>query len=269
MRRRAEKLSKLTGKVYVSFVDVHTSRKSIAKILKRALLRPWVLFCHEPIVLFTSLYIAVVYGTLYLFFAAFPIVYEVERGWSTGISGLAFLGTAVGMCFSIIYVAGYENKRYARVAVKNKGSAPPEARLPAAIVGSVLIPVGLFWFAWTNGPDVHWISSIIASGFFAAGMVLVFVGIANYLIDSYVIYAASVLAANTVLRSLFGASFPLFTTQMYTGLGIHWASSVPAFLALACIPIPFLFYRYGPAIRAKCRYATEAASILARMTATT
>lgn len=34
----------------------------------------------------------------------------------------------------------------------------------------------------------------------------------NYLIDSYVIYAASALAANSVLRSLFGAAFPLFTT---------------------------------------------------------
>ncbi|KAI4151228.1 MAG: hypothetical protein LQ340_003613, partial [Diploschistes diacapsis] len=75
----------------------------------------------------------------------------------------------------------------------------------------------------------------------------------NYLIDAYTIYAASVLAANSVLRSLFGFAFPLFTNQMYTRLGIHWASSVPAFLALACVPAPFLFYRYGGAIRRRQR----------------
>lgn len=80
-----------------------------------------------------------------------------------------------------------------------------------------------------------------------------------------VIYAASALAANSVLRSLFGAIFPLFTTYMYEDLGIHWASSVPAFLALACVPFPFLFYKYGGAIRMRCKYAAEAAYALEMM----
>lgn len=88
-------------------------------------------------------------------------------------------------------------------------------------------------------------------------MVLVFLGIMNYLIDAYTIFAASVLAANSVLRSIFGAVFPLFTTYMYEGLGIHWASSIPAFLAVACIPFPFLFYKYGPAIRTRCKYSAQ------------
>lgn len=87
----------------------------------------------------------------------------------------------------------------------------------------------------------------------------------NYLIDSYVIYAASVLAASAVIRSLFGAAFPLFTTYMYKDLGIHWASSIPAFLSLACMPFPYLFWRYGGAIRAKCKYAAEAAAVLEKM----
>jgi len=80
-----------------------------------------------------------------------------------------------------------------------------------------------------------------------------------------VIYAASVLAANSVLRSLFGAAFPLFTTYMYQNLGIHWASSVPGFLALMCVPFPFLFYKYGESIRLKCKYAAEAAEALEKM----
>lgn len=52
---------------------------------------------------------------------------------------------------------------------------------------------------------------------------------------------------------------------MYDDLGIHWASSIPAFLALACVPFPFLFYKYGDRIRAKCEYASEASNVLEKI----
>lgn len=52
---------------------------------------------------------------------------------------------------------------------------------------------------------------------------------------------------------------------MYKNLGIHWASSIPAFLALACVPFPFLFYKYGASIRMKCKFAAEAARVLAEI----
>lgn len=52
---------------------------------------------------------------------------------------------------------------------------------------------------------------------------------------------------------------------MFEALGIHWASSIPAFLALACIPFPFLFYKYGPAIRKRCKYAAQAEAFLMRL----
>lgn len=45
---------------------------------------------------------------------------------------------------------------------------------------------------------------------------------------------------------------------MFRNLGIHWASSVPAFLALACVPFPFLFYKHGAAIRRRSKFAREA-----------
>ena len=52
---------------------------------------------------------------------------------------------------------------------------------------------------------------------------------------------------------------------MYTRLGIHWASTIPAFLALACVPFPFLFYKYGPSIREKCKYAAQAAAFMRQL----
>ena len=54
---------------------------------------------------------------------------------------------------------------------------------------------------------------------------------------------------------------------MYENLGIHWASSIPAFLTVACLPFPFVMYRYGAGIRMKCRYAKEAAMLMARLQA--
>lgn len=54
---------------------------------------------------------------------------------------------------------------------------------------------------------------------------------------------------------------------MYEDLGVHWASSIPAFLALACMPFPFLFYKYGEKIRLKCKYSAEASRILQQMMA--
>lgn len=199
-------------------------------------------------------------------FAAFPIVYQEARGWSPGIGGLPFLGVMAGMLAGVLY--GFpENERYARACKKAGGKAAPEERLWPTMIGCICLPVGLFWFSWTNGPTVHWIVSILATVPFGFGMVLVYLSVANYLIDSYTIYAASVLAANSILRSIFGAAFPLFTTLMYRKLGIHWASTIPAFLALACVPFPFVFHRYGAGIRARCKYSAESMRMMEKLMA--
>jgi len=161
----------------------------------------------------------------------------------------------------------HKRQKQTKVEDEHDGEAPPEARLPPGMVGSLALPIGLFWFAWTNYPSIHWIVCIIGTAPFGFGMVLVFLSCMNYLIDAYTIYAASVLAANSVLRSLFGAVFPLFTSQMYSTLGIHWASSIPAFLALACMPFLFIFYKVGEKIRLKCKYAAQAHKIMEDMKA--
>lgn len=257
LRKRAERLSSITGKVYRSKVEIERGRVSVRDAFLTALSRPWILLFSEPIVFLLSLYMAIVYGTLYMLFDAFPIVFQEIRGWSEGVGSLPFLAVMIGMMIAV-GLNMYDNKRYVRIHHKHNGFAPPEARLPPTMWGGIAIPIGLFWFAWTNSPTIPWIVSVLATAPFGFGMVFVFLGIMSYLIDAYTIYAASVLAANSIIRSCFGAGFPLFTTYMYQNLGIHWASCVPAFLSLACVPFPFIFYRYGPIIRRKCKYAAEA-----------
>ncbi len=264
LQKRAAALSKQTGKKYISILERQRGKTTPAQAFAKSLARPWILLFVEPIVILISIYMAILYGSLYMLFGAFPVVFQEYRGWSQGIGGLAFMGVAVGMTAGVTYTI-FDNKRYANVEKAHNGEAPAEARLPPAMVGAVAIPLGMFWFAWTNYPSIHWIVCIIATVPFGFGVTLVFLSGMNYLIDSYTIYAASVLAANSVLRSLFGAAFPLFTTQMYRSLGIHWASSIPASLALACLPSPFLFYKYGEAIRMKCKYAAQAHETMVQM----
>ena len=70
-----------------------------------------------------------------------------------------------------------------------------------------------------------------------------------YIIDAYTIFAASGLAANTVVRSVMAAVVPLGAPKMFDTLGLGWGNSLLAFLALAMVPLPWVFFIYGERIR--------------------
>lgn len=262
LQQRARHLSKNDGKIYISVLEKSQGKKTPSDVFKRVLFRPWIFLFLEPIVLIASVYMAIIYGTVYIFMGAMPIVYNEDRGWSEGIGGLAFLGIAVGIVFGLVYSI-WDNTRYMKLVLSK--STTPESRLPPAIIGAVALPIGMFAFAWTCFANIHWSVSILLSTPFGFGCVLVLLPIMNYLIDSYTIYAASVLAAAAIFRSVVGAVFPLFTTQMYHNLGIHWASSIPAFMTLLCMPFPLIMYRYGMQVRMKCKYSFEAAETMNKM----
>ena len=83
----------------------------------------------------------------------------------------------------------------------------------------------------------------------------IFLQALNYLVDAYLMFAASAIAGNTFMRSLAGAGFPLFARQMFQGMGIQWASTLLGCIAVVLAPIPFIFYKYGGKIRSKSNYA--------------
>lgn len=136
-------------------------------------------------------------------FSAFPLIFEVQRKWSQGISGLSFLGVAIGQIFAMFFYV-YLDVLYKRDHAKAGGRAAPEARLLPAMVGGSFLPIGLFWFAWTIYPSIHWIVPLIGTSFFGFGQVLLFISLMNYTIDAYTVFAASSLAANAIFRALFG-----------------------------------------------------------------
>jgi DHA1 family multidrug resistance protein-like MFS transporter len=116
----------------------------------------------------------------------------------------------------------------------NNNMPVPEQRLVPMMVGAVLLPIGLFWFAWTdNYPSVHWALPAASGILTGAGIMTIFLQALNYLIDACLVVTASSIAANPLLRSFFGAGFPLFAIQMSNTLGVGWAGSLLGFLAVA------------------------------------
>ena len=79
----------------------------------------------------------------------------------------------------------------------------------------------------------------------------------TYFVDVFTIYAASAIAANTVLRSLMGAFLPLAGPSMYRALGLGWGNSLLAFIGVAMIPITVFFYKYGERIRTHPRFQVK------------
>ena len=116
---------------------------------------------------------------------AFPIVFQEKRGWSQGMGGLAFMGIAIGFVLGCAYAIP-ENIRYNRLVSKAGGGlVPPEQRLVPAMVATPGIPIGLFWFAWTNYPEISPFVCIAAGIPFAFGNLMIYLSITNYQIDAY------------------------------------------------------------------------------------
>ncbi|KAH6706415.1 hypothetical protein BKA61DRAFT_580655 [Leptodontidium sp. MPI-SDFR-AT-0119] len=128
----------------------------------------------------------------------------------------------------------------------------------ASVVRGIAFTMGLFWFGWTGYTNkIHWLAPTASGVLVGFGVLCIFLQCFNYLIDSYIEFAASVFAANTILRSAIGGCFPLFSGQMFHNLGMQWAGTLLGCLALIMIPIPFGFIVWGPKLRGMSRYAPK------------
>ncbi|EPQ57270.1 MFS general substrate transporter [Gloeophyllum trabeum ATCC 11539] len=258
--KRARRLRKLTGNEKLRTEgEMEQAEMSAREVAMMTLVRPFVLSVKEPIVFFLNLYIALVYGLLYLWFEAFPIVFVENHGFNLGQEGLAFLGIFVGSILSYagfcIYCYFWLEKQFEQGGME----VVPEKRLPPAFVGGIALPICMFWFGWTASASIPWIVPIIGSAFFGIGAFLLFQAVLNYLGDAYPRYAASVLAGNDLFRAGFGAAFPLFANAMFKNLGgpggVAWASTLIGLLAVVMIPIPWVLWKYGARIRKLSKYA--------------
>jgi len=227
----------------------------VRELITKNFSRPMRLLFTEPIVTLLSVYMAFIYGLLYLFLTAYPFVFQGVHGMSSGVAGLTFFGMIAGQLIAGTTVL-LQQPWYTRKLAANGGVPIPEWRLPSVIAGGVSFAAGLFWFGWSGyRQDIHWIVPTLSGLLTGFGLGSIFLQALNYLVDAYLMFAASAIAGNTFLRSLAGAGFPLFSKYMFEGMGIQWASTLLGCVAALLVPIPIVFLIYGHKIRAKSAYA--------------
>jgi DHA1 family multidrug resistance protein-like MFS transporter len=227
----------------------------VRELVTKNFSRPMRLLFTEPIVTLISVYMAFIYGLLYLFLTAYPFVFQGVHRMSAGVAGLTFFGMVIGQIIAGIVVL-LQQPWYQRKLAANNGVPIPEWRLPSVIAGGVAFAAGLFWFGWSGyRADIHWIVPTLSGLLSGFGLASIFLQSLNYLVDAYLMFAASAIAGNTFLRSLAGAGFPLFSRYMFEGMGIQWAATLLGCIAVALVPIPVVFWLYGHKIRARSAYA--------------
>ncbi|GAA6010737.1 hypothetical protein JCM10207_005818 [Rhodosporidiobolus poonsookiae] len=253
--RRAHRLRRLTGSaVYRSQGELDSQHLSAADIARQALAIPFKISLLDPSILFCHCYLSFCYGIFFTYFEAYPIVYTVIHPFSSLGQAATYVCVCVGCVlayslyipYQLLYISPHTRDRL----------LIPEHYLHPALFSCVGTAAGLWIFAWTSQPSLHWILPLIGTGLFAFSNFWTFQLVYYYLIIAYDKYAASVLAANDFLRSslaagLVHAAIPLFHSR----LGLHGGVSLLAGLTtLGCGGI-WTLYLFGARLRARSRFA--------------
>lgn len=247
LKKRAKKLRKETGNEKI-MTEQEATPMTFSELLNNNLYRP-LKFCYqEPLLVLICAFIALIYALLYAFFFAYPVIFGDLYDYKDDKIGLMYVPILIGAGMAVFITPALE-RRY--LAMSKRRVPTPEDRLVGALIGSPFPCIALFILGATSYKHIIWVGPASSGLAFGFGMVLIYYSLNNYIIDTYAKYAASALATKVFLRSAGGAAFPLFVTQMYDGLGLQWASWLLAFVSLAMIVVPFGFYKYGAALRAK------------------
>ncbi|KAL4957936.1 major facilitator superfamily domain-containing protein [Aspergillus filifer] len=238
------------GETYSPVID-------LAELIGKNFSRPVRILFKKLVLLLLSIYMAFLYGSLYLFITAYPIVFQQIHGFNKGVDGLPYFGLIIGEILGGLFIIATQ-PWYNRKLAANNDIPIPEWRLPPAIIGAAASSWGLFWFGWTGyQSSTPWIIPTVSGLLTGFGLPCIFLQCMNYIIDTYHMFASSALAANSVLRSTADAGFPLFAPYMFNALGVNYTVTLLGCVAAVLTPIPLLFYLHGSKIRPRSKFAAE------------
>ncbi|KAI0030849.1 major facilitator superfamily domain-containing protein [Vararia minispora EC-137] len=255
--QKARRVRKETGdsRYYAPLED---DKLSISDRLNKILATPFKILFQEPVLIALTVYMSFIYGCMYLLFEAYPIVFTQDHHLNAGFSGLMFLPISLGGLagvgvYLLVFSPRYDRyiKEYAPLPV------PPEKRMEVMAVAAPLYAISFFWFGWTSYSWISFWAPMMAGSIMGFSILLLMLSLINYIVDTYLYYAASALSANTVARSIFvlNMALQLFATQMFNALNPRWASTLLGCFAALMVPMPFLLIRYGPFLRTKSKFA--------------
>jgi MFS transporter, DHA1 family, multidrug resistance protein len=254
---RARRLRLATGNEQLkSQSEIDQANLSVTSLILENLYRPMQMMFLDPAVGFTALYTALIYGIYYSFFEAFPLVYGDMYHFNLGEQGLTFLSITVGVTLAIICYWSYLYWVMDPWMRKN-GFGTPERRLLPAMVATLFCPIGLFIFAWTSNPSIHWIVPTIGIMIFTLGIFIVIQCIFIYLPLTYPQYAASLFAGNDFTRSTLATGAIHFSRPLFGNLGVGRGVSLLGGLTAGCCAGLYALWYYGPKLRARSKFSMQ------------
>lgn len=237
-------------------------------LLRKYCTKPMRMFLQEPILIVITVYLTLVYGSLYLSYQLFPKAFQ-KRGWSIPASTLPFISVGLGAITALIvsavftmtwykqrWIASQEGGAVAGTSSEESLAKPdvtPEHRLPPMILGAVVLPPALLWFGWSGG--AHWTCQVLACFFVGFALQIIFTVGVVYIVDVYQLNTVSALAIHTQVRSLVAATFALFEGPMFNSLDINWSATLLAGVSAVIMISPVLFMIYGARIRSWSRFS--------------
>lgn len=244
-------------------------RVSVSRMIGISVYRPMHFLLTEPVVFYLSLFVSFAWAILYLTFAAIPVVFGRSYNFNVQESGAVFAAMCIGALFSTV-LSIYQD-RFLYSLVKRSAENPetqsrfmqkidpgsPESRLYFACIQSTLLPIGLFWFGWTQFPSIPWIVPTLAVGCATMGIFSIYLATFNYLADVYHRYASSALAAQSFCRNMLGGAFPLVAAALFNNLTFQGAASLLGGIGTVLSVVPWILVIYGPTIRARSKFASE------------
>ena len=246
------------GQVGLSSIKIPVAprRRSAKEIVQVALTRPFRFLVTEAIVIFGALYNGFLYGLSFLFNVAFVQVFGRTHGFSTFGVGCAFLGILAGISVGPLTNL-WQERRY-QIAAKEGAANAPEARVQLSKIAALVLPVSLFWFAWTTGAAVPVAAPIAAGVCWGWSFYTLILMTFQYTEDAYRVFSASALAGIALVRNVAGAAFPLFGQRVFAALGgPQWGVSLLGLVAVVMAPIPFILERYGFELRKRSPWARQ------------
>lgn len=229
--------------------------------LRKSVTRPLYMLFTEPVLFTYTIWSAFMVGTVYLFTQSVEQVFNGLYGWSPVQGGYAQAAVVIGECIGWTGVF-LSSRVYFASASRNTeepGKPVPEARLYVSIFASFFgVAGGMFVYGWTSYPATPWIAPAIGLAMVGAGINIVVLAIADYILDAYSRYAGSAVAALVLGEDIFAAFLPLATQSMYRNLGFRWASSLLGFLAIVISCASLCLIIWGRQLRARSPFMKEA-----------
>ncbi|KAH8587163.1 major facilitator superfamily domain-containing protein [Bisporella sp. PMI_857] len=254
--RRAQRLRRLTGNDHIlsqSEVDQRNIKPSV--VIFNAIVKPLEITIKDPAIAFVNIYTSLTYGIYYSFFEVFALVYPPFYGFNIGLIGVVFLCVLVAAIIAMAIYCSYIRWYLMPDIVKN-GMRAQEHRLVPALIGCFGPPIGLFLFAWSANPNIHWIAPTIGIAIYTGSVFIVLQCVFVYVPMSYPQYAASLFASNDFFRSALACGSIIYSRPLFLNLGIGKGVSLLGGLSCMGVIGMYILYFTGARLRAASKFAT-------------